>query len=107
MSRWRLCPEQRHAEVWRRPETKSETQLAVSPPAPPPAWGEIYYHLHKDLRVPTGAFSPVHRIIGKSVQEVCNAFFWGGVSYVEDLELGCCLSVMLMRGIFLTSLGAR
>lgn len=69
MSRWRLCPEERHAEVWRADKT-SEERAVVSPPAPPPPWRQVYGRLHKDLRVPTGAFSPVHMIIGRSLGAV-------------------------------------
>lgn len=73
MSRWRLGPEQRHAEVWRVPDKRKSAAVSrtvvVSPPAPP-SWRSIYNRLHRDMRVPTGAFSPSHSVIGRSVQEV-------------------------------------
>eukprot|EP00903_Cladosiphon_okamuranus_P008415 g8091.t1 len=72
VSRWRLGPEQRHAEVWRVPDKGNSTAVArtvVSPPAPPPSWQSIYSRLQRNLRAPTGAFSPSHKIIGRSVQE--------------------------------------
>lgn len=81
MSRWRLGPEQRHAEVWRVPDKGANTAVArtvVSPPAPPPSWRSIYSRLDRNLRVPTGAFSPSHTVIGKSIQEVRVRVFNGG-----------------------------
>lgn len=73
VSRWRLGPEQRHAEIWRVPDkskSAAEARAVVSPPAPPPSWRSIYNRLHRNLQAPTGAFSPSHTVIGRSVQEV-------------------------------------
>lgn len=69
VSRWRLCSEERHAEVW-RPAPPDELVAVVSPPEPPPSWRQVYGRLHRELRVPTGAFRPVHLIIGRNVQQV-------------------------------------
>ncbi|CAN0004951.1 unnamed protein product, partial [Ectocarpus sp. 13 AM-2016] len=82
VSRWRLGPEQRHAEVWRVPDdadgtgkgkrkskSKSVARSAVSPPAPPPTWQSIYGRLHRDVQAPSGTFRPSHMVIGRSVQE--------------------------------------
>ncbi|CAM9234815.1 unnamed protein product [Ectocarpus sp. 4 AP-2014] len=76
VSRWRLGPEQRHAEVWRVPDdadgrgkSKGVARQVVSPPAPPPTWKSIYGRLHRDLHAPSGAFCPSHMVIGRSVQE--------------------------------------
>lgn len=69
VSRWRLSPGERHAEIWRA-DWNSETRTLVSPPAPPPSWRQVYGRLHMDCMVPRGAFSPVHLVIGKSVQQV-------------------------------------
>lgn len=68
-SRFRLSPDERHAEAWRADEGV-ETQSVVSPPALPPSWRQVYGRLHRDLHVPRGAFSPVHMVIGRSAQEV-------------------------------------
>lgn len=75
VSRWRLGPEQRHAEVWRAPDRGKEggtvaTRTVVSPPVPPPSWRSIYSRLHRKMRVPTGALSPSHTVVGRSTQEV-------------------------------------
>ncbi|CAM9379416.1 unnamed protein product [Scytosiphon promiscuus] len=83
VSRWRLGPEQRHAEVWRVPDRRSNgggvmmgaeagegsARAVVSPPPLPPSWRSIYGRLHRELRGPTGAFSPSHMVLGKSVHE--------------------------------------
>ncbi|CBN77748.1 hypothetical protein Esi_0062_0123 [Ectocarpus siliculosus] len=76
VSRWRLGPEQRHAEVWRVPDDadgkgkgKGVARSAVSPPAPPPTWQSIYGRLHGDVHAPSGTFCPSHMVIGRSVQE--------------------------------------
>lgn len=68
MSRWRLCPEQRHAEVWR--VGINDGKGSVSCPSPPPSWRQVYGRLHESCRVPTGALSPVHLVIGKTIQQV-------------------------------------
>lgn len=71
VSRWRLCAEQRHAEVWRGGTNKEEPHGIVCPPAPPPPWRHVYGRLHKELHIPTGAFlNPDHLVVGKSVQQV-------------------------------------
>ncbi|CAM9832512.1 unnamed protein product, partial [Ectocarpus sp. 8 AP-2014] len=82
VSRWRLGPEQRHAEIWRVPDDadgkgntkgkgkgKGVARSAVSPPAPPPTWQSIYGRLHRDVHAPSGTFCPSHMVIGRSVQE--------------------------------------
>ncbi|CAM9971374.1 unnamed protein product, partial [Ectocarpus fasciculatus] len=74
VSRWRIGPEQRHAEVWRAPDGadgkgKGVARSVVSPPAPPPTWQSIYGRLHRDVHAPSGAFCPSHMVIGRSFQE--------------------------------------
>ncbi|CAB1104112.1 unnamed protein product [Ectocarpus sp. CCAP 1310/34] len=80
VSRWRLGPEQRHAEVWRVPDdadgtgkgkskSKGVARSVLSPPAPPPTWQSIYGRLHRDVHAPSGTFCPSHMVIGRSVQE--------------------------------------
>lgn len=70
VSRWRLCPEQRHPEVWR--VGTHEGKWSVSRPSPPPSWRQVYGRLHESCKVPTGALSPVHLVIGKTIQQVCS-----------------------------------
>lgn len=96
VSRWRLGPEQRHAEVWRVPDDadgtgkgkgKGVARSVVSPPAPPPTWQSIYGRLHRDVHAPSGTFCPSHIVIGRSVQEVCGSFFFGGTGKKEGTEV--------------------
>ena len=69
-SRWRLRPQERHAEVWRADKAAGEARPLVWPAAPPPTWRQIYGRLHQENRVPNGALSSSHMVIGKTCQEV-------------------------------------
>lgn len=96
MSRWRLSPGERHAEVWRDDKALHDARSSVSPPAPPPSWRQIYGRLHEELHIPKGAFSPSHMVIGKSCQKV-------GFFFHEKL-LFCICFVFLFFLVYLRSI---